>query len=151
MSEQQQETAGEKQARQAYQQAADHLERVKTAKDATGRPRFSFEERSQAERDLTQRQKEMWAANNSGARERYQAGLAAGRKEAGDKRAAEQAGLQAAQEAELKLRLRAVYLGTDQEYENHYEALKAAYYERQALNQIDVDKAQLAARYGGSF
>jgi hypothetical protein len=144
-------TPAVKQARQAVEAAEAHLDKVTMARGADGRSTYSFEDRSQALRDLEARKQELSKATNDASRKWREDRDAAVKKEADDKRAAEQAQRQAEQDAELKLRLRNVYLGTDAEYEAQYPALKAAYYERQALSQVDANVEQMRARYGGRF
>ncbi len=145
------ETRNERYTREAYDSAASHLERVKTTKDAAGQLRFSYQDRHAAEQDLEEKKKAMWAAQNEGAGYRRLKTLEAGKAAEQKKRDAQAAQEHAARDAALKTRLRSVYQGSDAEFESQFPALKAAYYERQALSQLDTDMAQLLAKYGGRF
>jgi phosphate starvation-inducible protein PhoH len=144
-------TPAVKQAQQAVDAAEAYLDKVTMARGADGRSTYSFEDRSQAVRDLEARKQELSKASNDSARLWRENRDAAVKKAADDKRAAEQAQRQAEQDADLTARLRSVYLGSDAEFQRDIDSLKAAYYQRQALSQLDVDKAQMLARYGGRF
>jgi flagellar biosynthesis GTPase FlhF len=91
------------------------------------------------------------AESNRAAKEARESKEAVAKKVLDDKRAAEQAQRQAEQDAALTDRLRSVYLGSPAEFERDIDSLKAAYYQKQALSQLDVDRAAALARYGGRF
>jgi hypothetical protein len=145
------ETYGESQARREYEQAAAHLERVKTVKDAAGQLRHSYKDRFEAEQALKVKEKEMWAAQNEGAKQRRIAAREAVKAAEQAQAAARNEALRATQEADLQRQLRAVYMGSDEEFKAAWPLLKQEYYNRQALNQLDVDRAQMQARYGGAW
>jgi hypothetical protein len=145
------ETSGEKQARQAYEQANRHLDRVLSTKDASGHLRYSSQDRHEAEQDLKTKEREMFLAQNEGAKQRRLAGREAVKAEEARKRAEVEARQQAEQEADLKQRLRGAWAGSDAEFIAAWPGLKQEYYSRQALSQLDADRAGLAARYGGRF
>jgi phage protein D len=151
---QQQETSGERTARQDYEQANRHLDRVMTTKDAAGHLRFSYQDRHAAEQDLAAKKKEMWAAQNEGARERYQAGLNA-------VKAAEQAQADALHEqrrAEVEQKVKRSYLGAYLEAGGSAEAFEEAWpgmfkkYLREAAETRRTElEAGMRARYGGAW
>jgi uncharacterized protein with LGFP repeats len=145
------ETRDERYAREAYEQANLHLNRVTTTKDAAGHLRFSYQDRHAAEQDLAAKIQELNKARNDGARARRIAGQNA-------VKAQEQAQAAVVSEqcrAEIEQSVKRQYLGAYREAGGTAEAFEEAWpgmfksYLRKAAEQRTTElEAGLRARYG---
>jgi rubrerythrin len=148
------ETQAVKQARQAVEAAEAHLHKVTMSRGADGRSTYSFEDRSQAERDLAALKKALNTAQNDAARKWREDRDAAAKKEVDDRRAAEQAAFAKEAEASHKEAYHRSYTeagGTGEQFEKAWPGIWADHLQREATARVENTMAQMRARYGGSF
>jgi phage protein D len=148
------ETSTERYARQAYDSAAAHLEKVKTTKDAGGHLRYSYQDRHAAEQDFAAKTQELNKARNEGARERRIAGQEAVKAQEQAQADARDEARRAEIEASVKSQYRGAYLeagGTAEAFEEAWPGMFKKYLREAAETRKTELEAGLRARYGGRF
>lgn len=146
------ETRAERYAREAYESAQKHLERVKTTKDAAGQLRASYQDRHAAEQDLEAKRLEMYKVQNEGARERRLAGLEA-EKAAAQKKSDQ---LDEQRRAEIEATVKNQYLvsyleagGSPAQFEKNWGEIWQDHLRKEAAKRTSEMEAGMRARFGG--